>query len=350
MKRQKPYYPLRTKKKAVQLVAAGLISELEACQKFKISIKLLHEWQRCGSPPGHDKFFVQPHVNTDFVSKKKLSAKEKINKLEQQLKHERLKSEAYETMISIAEEEFDIKIEKKRGAGHPVPDSPKNEAKVSFYRLEGALRIVWCSRQAYYHAIKQKKKEDEKAKLMVNKVKKIREDLPGTGTRRLHYLTISYRKKNGIKMGRDKLHEVLREADMHISFRKRRTRTTYSEHGYKRYKNLTERLEVTSINQLYVSDITYIPIGRKYANLSLVTDAFSRKIIGWHLHKSMHAEGTIQALKMALDQKDKQPGKEPLPYQLIHPGGEPHSDRGVQRSTSDTVVMNISSSLRTIKS
>lgn len=185
--------------------------------------------------------------------------------------------------------------------------------------------LFGLSRQAYYHAIKQKKKEDEKSKLMIEKVKKIREDLPGTGTRRLHYLTISYRKKHAIKIGRDKLHEVLREANMHISFRKRRTRTTYSEHGYKRYKNLTEGLEVTGINQLYVSDITYIPIGTRYAYLNLVTDAFSRKIIGWHLHKSLHAEGTIKALKVALEQKDKQPGKEPLPYQLIH-----HSDRGIQ--------------------
>jgi hypothetical protein len=116
MKRQKPYYPLRTKKKAVQLVSIGFLTENQVCQKFKISIKLLHEWQCCGSPPGYDRYFVQPHVNTDFVSKKKLSDKEKIKKLEQQLKHEKLKSEAYETMISIAEEEFDIKIEKKRGA------------------------------------------------------------------------------------------------------------------------------------------------------------------------------------------------------------------------------------------
>ena len=111
MKREKPYYPIRTKKKAVQLVAAGLLSEEEACQKFKISIKLLHDWQRW-----HDRYFVQPHVNTDFVSKRKQSDKEKIKELEQQLKHEKLKSEAYETMISIAEEEFDIRIEKKRGA------------------------------------------------------------------------------------------------------------------------------------------------------------------------------------------------------------------------------------------
>ena len=108
---------------------------------------------------------------------------------------------------------------------------------------------------------------------------------------------------------------------MLIHFRRRRTRTTYSDHSYVRYKNLTENLEVTTTNQLYVSDITYIPVGKYFAYLNLVTDAYSRKIVGWHLHESLHAEGTIQALQMALQQK----GDHPPPHPLIH-----HSDRGVQ--------------------
>ena len=160
MKREKPYYPLRTKKKAVQLVAAGLLSEEEACQKFKISIKLLHDWQRW-----HDRYFVQPHVNTDFVSKKKLSDKEKIKELEQQLKdthqqlkYERLKSEAFETMIGIAEEEFNIKIEKKSGAGLPESSSPKNKTQLPFYRLEGTLRTVWLEQTSLLSRYKTEEK------------------------------------------------------------------------------------------------------------------------------------------------------------------------------------------------
>lgn len=139
MKHSKTYYPLRIKKKAVQMVAAGLLSEKEACQKFKINLKLLHEWQRCGSPPGYDE-----HQNINAMPKKKLSDKERIKQLEKQLKesqqqakHEKLKREAYETMtvrraIDIAEEEFNIKIEKKLGARVRLPNSPKNEAKTSW--------------------------------------------------------------------------------------------------------------------------------------------------------------------------------------------------------------------------
>lgn len=73
MKRSKTYYPVRVKKKAVQMVTAGLLSEKEACQKFKISLKLLHEWQRW-----YDKFFIQPYQNTNAMPKKKLSDKERI--------------------------------------------------------------------------------------------------------------------------------------------------------------------------------------------------------------------------------------------------------------------------------
>lgn len=118
MKRAKPYYPIRLKKQAVQMVAAELLSEDEACQKFKISRRLLHQWQRW-----YDTFFVQPLINPEPMAKKKLSDQEKIEQLQkqlketqQQLKYANIRKEAYETMIHIAEEELNIYIEKKPGA------------------------------------------------------------------------------------------------------------------------------------------------------------------------------------------------------------------------------------------
>ena len=106
MKRGKPYYSLKTKKQAVQMVAAGLLSEDEACLKFRINRTLLHQWQ-CW----YDKFFVQPLQNPEPMAKRKLTDQEKIKQLkqrlkdsEQQLKYEKLKREGYETMIDIAEE------------------------------------------------------------------------------------------------------------------------------------------------------------------------------------------------------------------------------------------------------
>ncbi|WPP48702.1 DUF1153 domain-containing protein [Catalinimonas niigatensis] len=123
------YYPVKTKKQAVQYVQVGLLSEEQACHKYHISSKLLHQWMRW-----HEKFFVQPqwrppHNNLDIMAQKKsktkadLKDKQKIKELEKQLKLMKkenelaqLKAEAYKTMIEVAEEHFNIKIGKKSGA------------------------------------------------------------------------------------------------------------------------------------------------------------------------------------------------------------------------------------------
>lgn len=129
MNRTKPYYPIRLKKQAVQMVAAGLLTEDQACQKFKISRSLLRQWQRW-----YDHFFLQPQTDPDPMAKKKLTDQEKIEQLQkqlketqQQLKYEKLRSKAFDTMIDVAEEDLNIIIRKKSGAGHPVPNRPKSK-------------------------------------------------------------------------------------------------------------------------------------------------------------------------------------------------------------------------------
>ena len=196
--------------------------------------------------------------------------------------------------------------------------------------LRVLCELFGVTRQAYYKAQKRQEQQEEKNQLLLKKVQRIRQEMPGLGTRKLHHLTISYRKKHGIKMGRDKLFDLLRRENMLIIKRRRRARTTYSDHSYVRYKSLIEDIEITAINQLYVSDITYIPLGSRFAYLSLITDAYSRKIVGWNLHKSLHAEGALQALKMALHQKDASTP----PHSLIH-----HSDRGIQYCCHDYIKL-----------
>ena len=138
----------------------------------------------------------------------------------------------------------------------------KDKPQVSIATLCGLFGLT---RQAYYKANKRQEIQQGKEHLMLKKLKKLREEMPGVGTRKLQHLTVTYRKKHNIKIGRDKMHELLRKEDMLIRFRRRRTRTTYSDHSYVRYKNLIEDLQVTAINQLYVSDI------RVYDNFVLVS-------------------------------------------------------------------------------
>lgn len=122
-----------------------------------------------------------------------------------------------------------------------------------------------------------------------------------------------------IKMGRDSLFDLLAANQLLIRRRNRRVTTTYSSHWLRKYPNLIREFIAEGINQLWVSDITYWRFKDKFLYISLVTDVFSHKIVGYHLSESLEAESSIQALQMALDQI-----KQPVEG-LIH-----HSDRGIQ--------------------
>jgi len=122
----------------------------------------------------------------------------------------------------------------------------------------------------------------------------------------------------GVSYGRDRLFDLLRSKNLLIKPLRSYTKTTYSKHWLKKYSNLIQHKRVTAPNQVWVSDITYIRTDQGYNYLSLVTDKFSRKIVGYDLSESLKAEGAMRALQMAIDQEEPQPG-------LIH-----HSDRGLQ--------------------
>ena len=125
--------------------------------------------------------------------------------------------------------------------------------------------------------------------------------------------------KHGFKMGRDEFFELLREHQLLIRRRhSRKPKTTFSSHWFKKYPNLVVDLVIDRPNQVWVSDITYILVGAGFRYLFLLTDAYSRKIIGYAIEASLAAQGALKALKMALYQK-------PTTAQAIH-----HSDRGIQ--------------------
>ena len=159
----------------------------------------------------------------------------------------------------------------------------------------------------------------------MEKIKEKRKNMPRLGGRKLHYLL----EKDGIHMGRDKLFELLRNNSMLVYKKKLKVYTTQSKHWLKKYSNLIEGLEVTMPNKLWVSDITYVIIDTWFAYLFLITDAYSRKIIGFCLSKSLEADGGIEALKMALSEVEwhNRAG-------MIH-----HSDRGVQYCSNNYVKL-----------
>ena len=184
--------------------------------------------------------------------------------------------------------------------------------------LSHACRLFGISRQSIYQQEsrdKQRIKELEKVKILVQN-KRI--EMPRLGTRKLYYLLKTSFDANSIKMGRDAFFSYLRSENMLVKPKKNYTKTTNSKHWLKKHPNLFAPMKLTQSEQAFVSDITYLKTREKTHYLSLVTDAYSRKIMGYKLSDNMNAESVLQALDMAV--------KERITYNnLIH-----HSDRGLQ--------------------
>lgn len=181
------------------------------------------------------------------------------------------------------------------------------------------------SRQAYYQRNKYNYKEEVKEEILLQLVEKQRELMPKLGGRKLLEL-IQPRLPTELSIGRDSFFDFLRCHGLLVGKRRRRVKTTYSNHWLRKYPNLIKEFVPTRSNQLWVSDITYVETVSGFVYLNLITDAYSRKIVGWAIGETLEAKYTIEALKMALKQIPK--GTEGL----IH-----HSDRGVQYCCGDYV-------------
>jgi len=191
--------------------------------------------------------------------------------------------------------------------------------------LSSLCTLLGYTRQAFYGYKQHWLREIFETEIIVQQVLKHRQWQPRIGTRKLIVMMQGFAKEHQINLGRDGLFDLLREHNLLIRKRRRKAQTTFSKHWYKKYKNLIRGFEPLAPNLLWVSDITYIVIADGFAYLSLITDAYSKKIMGFYLSKTLEATGSIKALQMALD-NCKDTGN------LIH-----HSDRGVQYCSTDYV-------------
>jgi transposase InsO family protein len=178
--------------------------------------------------------------------------------------------------------------------------------------------LYGISRQAFYK--KQKSLKDELGKMQQVKdlVLQQRVYMPRLGTRKLYSLLGTDLKNNGLKIGRDKMFSYLRHLHLLIKPLKSYTKTTNSKHWMHKHPNLVKDFKPQRAEQLWVSDITYMQTLGKTCYISLVTDAYSRKIMGYHLSEDLRTEHMAKALKMAIKNKKSD-------YKTIH-----HSDRGLQ--------------------
>lgn len=181
------------------------------------------------------------------------------------------------------------------------------------------------SRQAWYESRNKARNQDLHAVLILGMVKQIRKDHPRMGTDKLYYLLKPQLQEHKISYGRDKLHALLSAYGLLVRHSKRGPKTTNSNHMYRKYPNLIRDMKLSRSCQLWVSDITYIRTSKGFVYLSLITDAYSKKIVGWCLWPDLSSRGALNALQMALENEKKTD-------KLIH-----HSDRGIQYCCYDYV-------------
>lgn len=178
------------------------------------------------------------------------------------------------------------------------------------------------SRQSVYQAQTRNNRREEQLKLVKFLVLEIRREMPRLGTRKLYYLLEEKFKNYEIKIGRDALFDYLKREHLLIKPKKNYTKTTYSKHWLHKHPNLLKQYKTKKPEQVFVSDITYIKSRAKTHYLSLVTDAYSRKIVGYKLSDNMNAENVVKAVRMAIKNRTTN-------HNLIH-----HSDRGLQYCSS----------------
>jgi len=177
----------------------------------------------------------------------------------------------------------------------------------------------WCgiTRQAHYQKLRRQQEREQVEAMILAKVQTIRQRHPRMGGRKLLQKVGPELDREGISLGRDRFFDLLGRHDLLVSPPRQRRRTTWS--GIWRSTNLLKDLPIITVQQVWVGDITYLQMEKGFCYLFLLTDAYSRYIVGYDLSTSLAVEGARRALEMAIDQ-----AVFPLKG-LIH-----HTDHGIQ--------------------
>ena len=175
------------------------------------------------------------------------------------------------------------------------------------------------SRQNYYCRRKQRQRRAVEGELVVGLVQRERRLQPRLGTRKLHHMLKRELEQAGVRLGRDRMFEELRKRDLLLKpLPAQYPHTTQSYHNLPIFRNMIKDKPLQAPNEVWVSDLSYLRTVEGFVCLALITDKFSRKIVGWHVGDSLEAVGCVRAMERALTQLPE--GSRP-----IH-----HSDQGSQ--------------------
>lgn len=182
-------------------------------------------------------------------------------------------------------------------------------------------RLFEVPRSSLYRSLAQKPPEDYKG--LVGQIEQVILDNSGYGSRRV----TAELKDRGWKLGRKLVQRLMRERSLLCQIKRKWVRTTDSKHGHRRWPNLVVGMQITGLNQVWLSDITYIRLPRGFCYLAVVLDAFSRKVVAWSMSMNIDAALVLEALRSAIASRQPEAG-------WIH-----HSDQGVQYACKDYIEL-----------
>lgn len=194
------------------------------------------------------------------------------------------------------------------------------------YGIARMSRLFGKSRQAFHQMETRNTRQGVNGEMLLVYVKEIRRQQPRIGTRKLYSMLHPVIVSNSLKIGRDAFFSLLRKSNLLVKRRRKHVTTTDSNHLFKKYPNLIKEYVPVGPEQIWASDITYLLTERGFVYLSLVTDQYSKTIMGYHVHATLEANGPLEALQMALKARCYPESR------LIH-----HSDRGIQYCCEDYI-------------
>ncbi|WP_144428943.1 IS3 family transposase [Chryseobacterium sp. StRB126] len=249
--------------------------------------------------------------------------KQKIKELEAALLKKEEELKVFNKFIEIAERELKIEIGKKVWFQSIQEIRPHTN-----FPLQDICRLFGYSKQAYYKRKKQPDSRNHQERI-IELVLSIRKKMPKIGTRKLYILLKNDFEKESLQVGRDQLFKILRANYLLIPRRHSYFKTTNSRHWMKKYPNIIKEKELECSEKVWVADITYLKTKERNYYLHLITDAYSKKIVGYELSDNLQTSSTLKALKQAIKNRVYK-------HSLIH-----HSDRGLQYCSKEyTEILN----------
>ncbi|MCM3903332.1 MAG: IS3 family transposase [Pyrinomonadaceae bacterium] len=189
--------------------------------------------------------------------------------------------------------------------------------------VERMCQLAQVSRASFYRSLQQQEPDQEEME-----VRAAIQQIFLEHKRRYGYRRISKElQRQGMVVNRKRVQRLMQTDNLLALQRRAYVVTTDSNHDFEVYLNLAKRLKLTDINQLWVADITYIRLQKEFVYLAVILDAFSRKVVGWALDRSLAASLPKAALEMAIAARQPRPG-------LVH-----HSDRGVQYASAEYIAV-----------